>query len=293
VGVYNEAGELVREILVREFSQPVDDIQVLADDVIDSLDDRADLYYRGYLIGTWDGTNQAGEPVGNGEYLVKIDNVDGYGVVQTITQQVTVNRGLSEVSITVFNASGEAVRHLYSEVDDPTRLVTQVMLSHDTIEPSYWAPEPGQVTETSIQLSNGVAVAWDGRSDSGVIVANGQYYVEIRSYDGSGGEIVVTREVAVYASATSYEKAVVAPNVLTAEHPVAHIGVTNPLRLRVGIYNVAGEKVTTLYSDGPTGWVEWSALGAANGLYLARIELFDASGKILGVQTSKIINLTH
>jgi len=293
VGVYNSAGEMVKEILVKDFSQPIDSVEVLKDDVISSLNDRADLFYKGYLVGTWDGTDSSGKPVGNGEYTVKIDNIDEFGMTQTLTEQVTVYRSLSEVAITVYDGSGEAVRHLYALVEDPSSLVTNVFVSEEMISPNYWGTQPGVVSETAVVLSTGVQVVWDGRSDSGAIVANGQYYIEVRSRDGSGGEIVVVKEVAVLGNPTAYEKAVVAPNVLKGDLKVATVRTQNPLVLKATVYNVAGEKVAVVRSAGATGQVSWDAQGAANGLYLLAIELYDSQGRLLGRQTSKLINLTH
>jgi hypothetical protein len=63
--------------------------------------------------------------------------------------------------------------------------------------------------------------------------------------------------------------------------------------LKAAVYNVAGEKVAVVRSEGATGHAAWDASGAANGLYIIRIESYDAQGRMLGTQISKVINLTN
>jgi len=57
----------------------------------------------------------------NGNYYVKVDNIDTFGVVRTTTQEVTVNRSLYKADLTIYNEAGEVVRHLLTYVDDPGR----------------------------------------------------------------------------------------------------------------------------------------------------------------------------
>ena len=79
VGVYNEAGELIKTVLVKDFTEPIDSITLKADNVISSLHDQIDIYFEGQYIGTWDGTNSQGQPVPNGDYNMKVDSVDPRG----------------------------------------------------------------------------------------------------------------------------------------------------------------------------------------------------------------------
>jgi len=293
VGVYNEAGELVKEILVKQYSQPLSDVEILEDSVISSLEDTAGVYYKDTLIGTWDGTSANGKPAPNGEYMIKVDNIDAYGVVQSVTKEVTVLRALSDVQITVYNEAGEAVRRLYAKVDDPSSLVTDVTLSQEVIAPSYGEKQAGIDTETAIQLSNGVAVLWDGRTDSGEIVPNGEYYIEVKSVDGNGSEIVVTRNVTVMGMADAVKEVKVAPNRLTVGSSVAHMTGEAGVALKVTIYDVAGEKVAVVKSAGPGQEATWDGRSAANGLYIAVVEMYAADGRFLGRKTVKILNLSR
>jgi len=275
VGVYNEAGELVKEILVKQYSQPLNNVEILNDNIISTLDDTANVYYKDALIGTWDGTSSNGKPVANGEYLIKVDNIDAYGVVESVTKEVTVLRALSLVEITIYNEAGEAVRHLMAEVADPKDLVTSVQLSSQTIQPSNGTINAGNVSEVSIVLSTGVAVVWDGRNDRGQIVSNGEYYIEIRSSDGQGSEVVVSREVTVFSTATSLGVIVAAPNPVLSGVTGTRFLVQSmeSLTVKVKIYNMAGEMVAKV--DGVEGAREawWDAQYVANGLYIAVVDV--------------------
>jgi flagellar hook assembly protein FlgD len=292
VGVYNAAGELVREIRVDRFSQPINNITLLEDKIIDQLGDTVDIQYRGAVVGTWDGTNQAGEPVSNGEYFIKIDNIDPYGTVETLTEKVTVHRPLSRVQVTIYNSAGEAVRTLWAEVENPQDLVTSVALSRGTLKPSSGPSVPGAGNEVEITLSNGVVLVWDGRNDEGTIVDSGQYYVEILSEDGKGAQIVITREVAVINAADiSVGVLVAAPNVVEAGDAGTKFMLTTSgfYTLRVGVYNTAGELVRKIQGLPGANEAWWESRGFANGLYIAVVEVLTPEGGIADRAVRKIV----
>jgi uncharacterized repeat protein (TIGR01451 family) len=121
VGVYNSAGELVKEIWVRRLGEQVRDFNIAENPVISKLDDVVYVMHNGVEIATWDGTNVRGEPVINGKYHLKIDNVDAYGVVHSVSKEVTVSRSIALVEVKVFNSAGEVVRNLYLERRDAVR----------------------------------------------------------------------------------------------------------------------------------------------------------------------------
>ena len=190
IGVYNEAGELVKTILTQQFSQPIN-VVTLNGTVITSLNganNAVQIYYKGTFIGQWDGTTSSGDPATNGVYHIKIDNIDQLGAVTTMTQQVMVNRSLYQATVLIYNEAGEVVKHLYAYVDDPGKAaVIGVQLSTTVIKPSYNPVGGGVPAQLSITLSNGTTVMWEGRGDNGSIVQTGQYFIEVHSKDGVGG----------------------------------------------------------------------------------------------------------
>jgi len=280
----------VKTILVEQFSQPIDNVELKNTNVIRSLrgvDHQIDLYYGGqYLVGTWDGTVENGNPAPNGEYHIKVDNIDSFGVVKSVTRQAMVSRALYRETILVYNDVGEVVRHLYTLVDDPgSSMVTGASLSTSVIAPSYQfnGGTPGQV---SVNLSNGTVVVWDGKGDSGSIVSQGQYYVEVHSNDGQGGDTIITQKVAVMGDQAHKGVGVVTarPNVLgkttTTTNFVSDATMTETLHVK--IYTIAGELVEEVTGATGANSVGWDCAKLASGMYLAMVDLTDVNGGHVG-----------
>ena len=199
---------------------------------------------QGVKIAAWDGTNAAGDPVSNGEYYVKVDNVDSLGVDESISKMVMVSRSIAKIQVDIYNEAGEIVRHLYSYVDDPgPNMRSDVQLSASVIQPSQTAGAAGSTVE--ITGSNGMTLVWDGKSDTGAIVTNGHYQVEVHYTDGKGGEQVMTRGVIVQSTNQSPAdgKVVAKPNVLAKGVTSTRVEVSStvPYTLTANLYDVAGE----------------------------------------------------
>jgi uncharacterized repeat protein (TIGR01451 family) len=297
VGVYNEAGELVKTLLVTEFSEPIDQITLSTDNVISSLEDKINIYFGTHLIGTWDGTNNNGDPVTNGQYHITVESVDSTGTVQTLTQEAVVNRSLYKATVLIYNEAGEVVRHLYTYVDDPGKqTVGEVTLSTKVIAPSGVATS-GTPNTVTITLSNGTVVTWDGKSDSGSYVTGGQYFVEVHSSDGQGGETIVTEKITVQGQNVGLGVGTLAaePNVINEKSGTTVVTFTMKnsgmsLSLRASIYTVAGELVKVEQGTaGEPAVVTWDTAGMASGLYLAVVEEQGANGGGLQRQIVKIL----
>ena len=296
IGVYNEAGELVKEILIDEFSQPIENIRLENSSVISSLhgdNHEVGIYYGTTEIGKWDGTNGNGDLVTNGQYYVKVDNIDSYGVVKTTTKDVTVNRAVYQATINIYNESGEVMRHLYAYVDDPVPGgVLSMQLSTAVIKPSLQA-QGGTPSEVAVILSNGTTMVWDGKSDAGSYVISGQYFIEVHTVDGQGAQSTVVREVSVLDSdaGRGIERIVASPNLLNAANGYVATFKTKtaiPLTLKASIYTLAGELVGSIQGLAGTSQVIWDATGVVSGMYLAVVEQVDEKGGLLSKQTQKI-----
>jgi flagellar hook assembly protein FlgD len=296
VGVYNEVGELVKEIWTQQLSSEILSFDLFEQPVINSLHGQVFVLFQGKKIGTWDGTNQAGNPVSNGMYYVKVDNVDPYGVVNTVSQMVTVSRSIAKVQVNVFNSAGEIIRHLYAVVDDPGNLsLADVQLSSSVISPTQDSTAiAGGNNVVSITSVGGSMITWDGKSDSGAIVTNGHYEIEVHYVDGKGGEQVISRGVIVQSSNTPITdgKAFAVPNVLTNGQVSTEIRVNSTLAftLTASLYDVAGERVTkpvTGPKDARSVFLpDLSAL--ASGLYFVVVDLTDPMGGLAGRQVTQI-----
>ena len=251
------------------------------------------IYYAGHLIGTWNGTNNDGSLVSNGDYYLKVDNIDNYGVVKSTTQLVTVNRAIYKATILIYNEAGEVIRHLYAYMDDPGQgQVLSMELSTGVIKPGY-SSSNGTPSQVSVILSSGTTVVWDGKSDSGTYVQSGQYFIEVHTVDGQGGQATVVREISVQdANAhNGIQRVEAMPNVLNSTNGYATTLMSNTtmvLTLKARIYTTAGELMAVVDGNAGTGWVKWDASGVASGLYIAVVEERDAQGGLVSRQIQKI-----
>ncbi len=287
IGVYNEAGELVKTLLVTQYSQPLVDLQLKNGDLINGLNDPILIYDQNTQITVWNGTDQNGNPVPNGDYYVKVDNVDSFGVDKSVVLNVVVSRSLEKVTIDIYNEAGEIVDTLYSVVEDPQgTVITGVKLSGTVLEPG--SPTDGNLIITT---NNGVTATWTGYSSSGAVVPNGKYFIEVHSTDGKGGETVIVTSVMVLNNPKQTVPKVWAyPNPLTSGFSQVEFQASNlGINLTVRIYDLAGELVTELKGAGGTSRVTWNAAGISSGLYIAKVEQKDLTGKIIAKQTLKIL----
>ncbi len=284
----------MKTILTTQLSEPINAV-TMSPPVITSLhgtDNAVKLYYQGIFIGQWDGTNAAGDPATNGQYHIKIDNIDPLGAVTTTTEQVMVSRAIYKSTIIIYNEVGEIVRHLYAFADDPGQpAILSVQLSTSVIKPGYNSTN-GTPNQVSISMNNGTTLVWDGKGDSGAYVQQGQYLMEVHTVDGAGGQTTVTEQLSVQAADLSGLGGVIAkPNVIDFSKGITGttLAVNGNVTLHVGIYTMAGELARTAEGPAGTGQVTWDASGLASGLYLAVVDLMDGQGRTLDQKVLKIL----
>ena len=286
IAVYNSAGEVVTEILVTKSATNVDNVTGESDTLIDTVGDQVDLYWKGQWMGMWDGTNRDDRQVTNGEYFVKVDSVDPYGVVKSVTLAVTVARKVATLSILVYNAAGEVVRHLTDIEAASVPAANQVALSAEVIQPG--STLMGVDTTLTVSVANGPSVLWDGRTDDGAMVADGTYFVEVKSEGEGGSGTIVVKAVSVL-GVLRPDTVRVMPNVLTGAARVGKVSATLGETVRITVYTAAGEEAAVVWGDAGAGTASWDSTGAASGLYLLVADLYDATGKYEGRKILKAI----
>jgi hypothetical protein len=299
IGVYNEAGERIKEISVLQLSAPLENLE-LKGNVLTRLQGPGgtlEIYSQGCLLGTWDGTDSAGDPVTNGVYHIQVDNIDPYGVVTTVTREATVSRSLARVSVEVFNEAGEVVKHLQAWTDDPDGSeMTNVTLNTQAILPGGGAGNPSSVLIGIGSSTMTLNLSWDGTNDGGRIVSPGHYELEVHWKDGQGGVSDISRGILVLGSGRKKKGTVTAqPNLLRLSAGVHRTKFTAPadpgLTLRARIYTLDGELASDIRGGSGTDEVFWDASGYASGLYLAVVDLLDSRGGLKERETLKILVL--
>jgi hypothetical protein len=221
-----------------------------------------------------------------------VDNIDPLGVTTSVSQLVMVSRSIAKVTVNIYNEAGEVVRHLYSYMDDPNNnSLSDVRFSTSVIKPSQTGSPNGTVAITS---SNGMILGWDGKNDSGSIVTNGHYQIEVHVVDGKGGEQVITKGVVVESANTPITDGNVfaGPNLIkngiTSTLVQVHSGANYTLTAR--LYNPAGELVKPVVT-GQLGsnQVTLDVNGMASGLYFVMVDLTNTQGGVAAHQVTQIV----
>jgi large repetitive protein len=303
VNVYNSAGEVVKTISVQVFSQPVNSITLSTSNTITTLNGPGsiiDIFYNGYLIGTWNGTNNLGQPVSNGNYSIQVDNMGQTGVVTSVAQTAIVNRSLANITANVYNEAGELVRTLYNVVSDPVgSTMNNVTLSSNILRPSVAAPAGGSTTNVAnilIETSGTpVTLTWDGTNSGGTIVTPGVYTIAVHWNDGTGQTSDISREIIVMPGPGASGIAVARPNVLNATNGMTATfdatGIQNAYSIKVQVYTMTGQLVQVLTSPQGSPIVPWNATGMASGIYIAVMEVDNSNGGVISRQRLKVLLL--
>jgi hypothetical protein len=205
---------------------------------------------------------------------------------------VMVSRSIAKISVNIYNEAGEIVRHLYSYADDPGSLsLADIQLSSNVIRPSEVGGSNGTVAITS---TSGLNLIWDGKSDSGAIVTNGHYQVEVRYVDGKGGEQVITKGLVAQSdnSAITDRNVFAGPNIIKGNRDSTLIQVHSTISytLTARLYDTAGELVRASVT-GATGAnkVPLNLSGVASGLYFVVVDITNSQGGLAGHQVTQIV----
>jgi hypothetical protein len=179
----------------------------------------------------------------------------------------------------VYNQAGEAVRTLAQTWAGPIGNITQATLTASVISPSNGVSDG--VPTTSVMSGSSVLGTWDGRNNSGDIVNNGQYYIEVNVQDGKSGSSSVDLAVEVLSARDGGKTMVVKPNVLTKANPVGVIdgGVLGGT-VNAKVYAITGSLVMNVTGQTGAGTVSLNSATLASGMYILVGEVRDGSGLV-------------
>ncbi len=299
VNIYNSAGEVVKTILVQNVSQPINNLTLSTSNLITTLQGPGStilIYYNGSLIGTWDGSNNSGNPVTNGTYQIKVSSTSTAGVVTSVSQQAVVNRQLSNITANIFNSSGELVRTLYNVVSDSfNSQMTNVNLSSSVISPgSVLSGNSGGLTITVITSGTPVTLTWDGTNNSATMVTPGSYTIQL-NWDNGQSTTDISRTVLVIPASGSTGVAMARPNVLEPSQTMITTfdgsGIPNAYSVNAKVYTIAGQLVKPIQGTPGATSAQWDASGMASGIYFAVVDVLNANGGNIDHQTFKILVL--
>ncbi len=305
VNIYNSAGEVVKTIAIQRFGQPINNISLSATNRITTLQgpgSTIDILFQGVIIGTWNGSNNSGQPVSNGTYRVQVDSISGAGTVTSVSQQAIVNRDLGTLTVNIFNSAGELVRNLYASVADANAAganTAGAVLGPNVLKPGATATtSQDAVPDISIVVDSGsgpVTLLWDGSNNQGTYVTPGGYSVQIHWSGGESQERTVVREVMVLSPQGQAGGVAIAPNVLGVKYGTTAFfdasSIAESFSIRVQLYTLSGERVATLTS--PTGQpqVSWNAAGIASGIYVSATTVFNSVGGTIRTERHKVMVL--
>jgi hypothetical protein len=275
IGVYNNAGELVRTFPVIYLSEPINELNLTSGGVISTAGEAITMTWAGgRILGAWDGTGQNGQLVANGVYFVKVDSVDSYGDITSVTKTMTVNRRVIQMTVTIFNQAGEVVRHLYSEQPATDAAVQDMTLSTTVIHPGGDGKD-GISAAVGIVLSDGVATVWDGTSERGTYVSDGEYIVQALVKNAPNGTVEITKPIAVLGSRALTGNTAVWPNVVTLGKTLVTLHarvLEGTQRIRASVFTLAGKKAGEVNGSEGQNNVLMDMGAYQSGLYIVMLD---------------------
>jgi hypothetical protein len=288
VGIYNSAGELIEQFPVQNLPGQGLDIELAPNAPITSLSSAVTLMVNGQPVVSWNGTNADGTPVSNGQYYIKVDQVNS-GVVTSETQPIVVNRALAHMTVNVYNEAGEIVAHLLSQTTDaPGTIISSVSLSTDVVQPHG----SGADSQVTVKTGGGQVLAvWNGCNDQGQALSGGTYYIEINDQTGFGNDSEITEPVAVLAPASNGGVIVAKPNEAPASQPLITFSDNDAtsVTLKVSVYDLAGELVKKVVGSPGANEAVWDTTSYASGIYIARVSAFDSANQARGEKILRIL----
>ena len=296
IGVYNEAGELVRNVAHEVASNMMTNVNFSSGGINDvSIMNTLlglDVFLPGVNTPTsagpdgkvfhWDAKNDQGQFVRNGKYYVKVEMKDFYGHINVVTKEIMTVTEDVYLEMRIYNRAGEIVK----VIRDTSPATTTV--STDDI------PDVVAFTVASpvayFSYAHGMSMMWDGRNERGVLVTNGTYEIQFALNRGGGEELQATKTIIILTEERGefLKDVVIKPNPYSGEVQsfieFNWQGSTGTGMLEVSIYNIKGELVRKIKSRIEQGFVRWDVNtgdggSAAAGVYVVKVYAVNEDGR--------------
>jgi hypothetical protein len=299
IGVYNEAGELVKVIgqticssLITSVNLLVTKGGVTAPGTVIGPDSSFVVDFpnletpatngNGYTDFPWATDNSATQPVSEGNYYIQIVQTDSYGHTDVLVKEVSVIRFDYDVVLKIFNSAGEIIKTIRQDKPSAGSLtlkIDEVLKLEDGGPPITFEYAPGQ------------DLTWDGVTDQGVRVNNGTYELQFVLNNSAGASSQASKTVVILVQALksslgdvkAYPNPYKGPDFSSTDHITFAWDYKGTGWVNVLIYNMYGEQVRKLFAkleDGKAVWDVKAANGddAGAGMYVAVFESRNAGG---------------
>lgn len=299
VGIYNQAGELVKEIINSPVTALVGSVNLLSNgaettallsgagaQLVFPGVETPSSFGTGSTIIDWNATNEAQQDIGSGIYYLKIEQRDYYNHINVRTMPLNVVALQEYVEMSIYNTSGELVRRIRHDG-------TPAAGTLDLKVASTLAPEKGAVI--SFGSSPSENFVWDGKNDMGKMVTPGTYEIQLELVNAEGKSEVAAKSVVVLGQETQFLKSVKAfPNPCSREKAGAIMAFAWDSAaegtVRIFIINIKGEKTRELIARLSYGSAAWDLKNdqgskVAPGVYVA---IFEAASDEGGLNTAKV-----
>jgi hypothetical protein len=222
----------------------------------------------------WQRDNDGGQAVASGTYVLKIESTDPFGSVTALTKSIQVLAAPGEAQLVLYNAAGEAVRHLDAKA-----------LGLDPVDLG------GRLDSTGFELKErDGSLAWlpfDGLNDSGQPLQGGSYQLLLSWSDASGrhtdsrGLVIVPAPGADFLASAGFAQN---PVPAGAEAQIRYSPCT--CQVHATVHDLAGQLVAQGVDPG-TGVLPLPLLRSASGIYLVTLEV-EGSGVRVQRRTLKL-----
>jgi hypothetical protein len=311
IGVYNEAGELVKTVADTPTEEMLGNIEYLinsqqntsgsmtTDSPLEIL--LQNIQTPGTPVGQmdtpfyWNCTTDANQQVSSGVYYIKFQQTDGYGHTNVVIKEIDVLNTNQYADIEIYNSAGERVRTMMIYKDVST---TQLTLKVKDIIPI-------DSTGNTVAITYGTGltdyVDWNGLNDQGSLVQSGTYEVQVDLVTNQGKTTVASKTVVVLTQTSKFSGNVeIWPNPYVGGKGIPKqlkfvwVPGTTTGNMSVSIYNIAGELVRQWSVDLQSASIVWDLKAAddvssvASGLYVVIYQIKDSMGN----QTVKILKMT-
>jgi len=292
VAVYNTAGEKVRALYQGSIQALPASVSLSATVLMDGAP--VLIYFTGYLDNlshtlSWDGSNDQGQAVSNGDYLIAINWRDSNGAATTLASQVMVVRTRATQSVAVYSPAGERVATL------PERNIGQLVDFTLPDGPSFVSPVEGQGgagLRVLLKAADGqqALTYWDGRNASGAAVSSGVYLLELQSQQAGGEALQVERSVMLLRGPGRLSaRGALVPNPAgagTASVTLEYHAISGCVA-SAQVFDLSGSRVCQVQSSSATGRLSIPIQSLSAGVYLVRFAQVQGGA----VQASSMLKL--